>query len=128
MHIYRSSVAVVLTVGILSMGVLPSCGNNSKNESSANSTTIDEVFAKDDPKALLSYKVQLVTVDPGHFHAALVQKTMYSDISPLVYVYAPPGPDLELHQNRIQGFNSRPNNPTFWTQRVYQGVTFLRKC
>jgi hypothetical protein len=38
-----------------------------------------------------SKPVQLVTVDPGHFHAALVQKTMYDDVDSVVYVYAPEG-------------------------------------
>jgi hypothetical protein len=32
---------------------------------------------------------RLITLDPGHFHAALVQKFMYADVDPLVHVYAP---------------------------------------
>ena len=32
--------------------------------------------------------VKLITLDPGHFHAALVQKTMYPQVDPNVYVYA----------------------------------------
>ena len=28
-------------------------------------------------------EVRLITLDPGHFHAALVQKTMYDRISPV---------------------------------------------
>lgn len=36
-------------------------------------------------------KVHLVTIDPGHFHAALVQKTMYADVDSVVHVYAPQG-------------------------------------
>ncbi|GAG07892.1 unnamed protein product, partial [marine sediment metagenome] len=43
------------------------------------------------------YSVKLITLDPGHFHAALVQKTMYDEVSPTVYVYAPKGPDVEDH-------------------------------
>ncbi len=39
-------------------------------------------------------KVKLMTVDPGHFHAALVQKIMYPQVSPDVHVYAPEGPDV----------------------------------
>ncbi len=26
-------------------------------------------------------EVKLITLDPGHFHAALVQKSMYADVS-----------------------------------------------
>ena len=39
-------------------------------------------------------KLELIVVDPGHFHAALAQKEMYPNLSPLVRVYAPVGPDL----------------------------------
>ena len=31
--------------------------------------------------------VKLITLDPGHFHAALVQKSMYPQVDPTVYVY-----------------------------------------
>src|SRR5688572_32522194 len=37
--------------------------------------------------------VRFMTLDPGHFHAALVQKEMYPGVSPQVDVYAPLGPD-----------------------------------
>ena len=45
--------------------------------------------------------VKIMTVDPGHFHAALVQKIMYDQISPDVNVYAPEGPDVKQHLGRI---------------------------
>lgn len=32
---------------------------------------------------------RLMTLDPGHFHAALVQKFMYADVDPVVHVFAP---------------------------------------
>src|SRR5687767_8546021 len=41
--------------------------------------------------------VRLITLDPGHFHAALVQKTMYPGIDPVVHVYAPEGPEVTAH-------------------------------
>ncbi|MES1220523.1 MAG: oxidoreductase, partial [Bacteroidota bacterium] len=56
--------------------------------------------------------VQLITLDPGHFHAALVQKTMYEDVDSTVHVYAPAGNDLQLHLDRINGYNTRTENPT----------------
>jgi predicted dehydrogenase len=71
--------------------------------------------------------VQLVTLDPGHFHAALVQKTMYDDIDSVVYVYAPGGNDLKLHMDRINGYNSRAENPTQWKEVVYTGNDFFEK-
>lgn len=72
-------------------------------------------------------KVRLVTVDPGHFHAALVQKTMYEEVDSVVSVYAPPGNDVELHLKRIEGFNNRQENPTYWKEEVYTGMDFFDK-
>lgn len=71
-------------------------------------------------------KVNLVVLDPGHFHAALVQKTMYAQVSPLVHVYAPAGPDLDDHLQRIDGFNHRQAHPTHWEEKVYTGPDFLK--
>ena len=51
--------------------------------------------------------VRFITLDPGHFHAALVQKEMYPGVSERVDVYAPLGPDLTEHLNRIVAFNTR---------------------
>lgn len=72
-------------------------------------------------------QVRLMTLDPGHFHAALVQKTMYEQISPVVSVYAPEGSDIEDHLNRIAGFNNRIENPTSWQENLYTGSDFLKK-
>lgn len=71
--------------------------------------------------------VRLVTVDPGHFHAALVQKTMYEDVDSVVYVYAPGGNDLKLHLDRINGFNTRADNRTHWKEEIYTGPDFFEK-
>lgn len=72
-------------------------------------------------------EVKLVTLDPGHFHAALVQKAMYDQVSPTVHVYAPEGSDATDHLNRIEGFNSRPDNPTAWIENTYTGPDFIEK-
>jgi len=72
-------------------------------------------------------EVKLMTVDPGHFHAALVQKTTYDQISNVVNVYAPAGEDLTDHENRIKSFSSRKDDPTNWQQNVYIGDDFLEK-
>jgi predicted dehydrogenase len=69
--------------------------------------------------------VTLMTLDPGHFHAALLQKTMYDQVSPKVYVFAPEGPDLRQHLQRIEQFNTRPERPTCWHQVVYSGPDYL---
>jgi predicted dehydrogenase len=72
-------------------------------------------------------EVKLITLDPGHFHAALMQKTMYEQVSPIVHVYAPPGPDVADHLRRIEGFNTRAKSPTAWQERVYTGEDFLER-
>jgi predicted dehydrogenase len=72
-------------------------------------------------------KVTLITVDPGHFHAALLQNVSYDEINPDVYVYAPEGADLKAHLARIEGFNNRAENPTHWNEIVYTGDDFLEK-
>jgi predicted dehydrogenase len=73
------------------------------------------------------YEVQLITVDPGHFHAALVQKIMYDQVSPDVHVYAPEGPDYLQHLDRIKSYNSRAVDPTSWNEIVYTGPDFFEK-
>ncbi len=69
--------------------------------------------------------VKLMTLDPGHFHAALVQKSMYPQVDPVVHVYAPGGADLDLHLKRVEAYNTRAENPTHWQERVYTGADFL---
>ncbi len=72
-------------------------------------------------------KMAIVTLDPGHFHAALVQKSMYPNVDSNVYVYAPEGPDVQLHLDRINAYNSREENPTHWNEQVYTGADFFQK-
>jgi predicted dehydrogenase len=71
--------------------------------------------------------VKIITLDPGHFHAALVQKTMYDNVDSTVYVYAPEGSDVQDHLKRIDGYNNRQENPTRWKEDVYTGPDFLQK-
>ncbi len=72
-------------------------------------------------------KVKLMNLDPGHFHAALVQKTMYESVDPVVHVYAPEGPEVQSYLNLIDSYNSRDEDPTSWTEKVYTGDDFLEK-
>ena len=79
------------------------------------------------PEKIKDKAVQLVTLDPGHFHAALLQKTMYNTVDSVVHVYAPATNDLQLHLNRINDFNTRADNPTHWKEEVYKGNDFFEK-
>src|SRR4030095_13506126 len=69
--------------------------------------------------------VRLMTVDPGHFHAALLQKEMYKGVAPRVDVYAPLGFDLFEHLKRIDAFNRRSDSPTHWETEVHAGPDFF---
>ncbi len=71
--------------------------------------------------------VRIMTLDPGHFHAALVQKEMYPGVSPKVHVYAPLGFDLTEHLNRIARFNLRGDNPTGWELEIHTGADFMER-
>jgi predicted dehydrogenase len=85
---------------------------------------LNSVMAGDKPEPV---QFRLMTLDPGHFHASLVQKFMYADVDPLVHVYAPAGEDLQEHLKRVESFNSRSNQPTHWREEVYTGPDFLEK-
>jgi predicted dehydrogenase len=72
-------------------------------------------------------RVQLITFDPGHFHAALVQKEMLPWVDARVHVYAPLGTDLLDHLGRLGGFNNREDHPTSWQVEVHAGPDALSR-
>src|SRR5690606_36314333 len=72
-------------------------------------------------------EVKLMTLDPGHFHAALVQKTMYDMVNPEVHVYAPEGAELNGHMRLVESYNNRAENPTSWETTIYTGADYLQK-
>ena len=72
-------------------------------------------------------EIRLMTLDPGHFHAALVQKTMYPGVSPQVHVFAPLGADLIAHLNRISAYNARQENPTAWQLEVHASPDYFER-
>jgi predicted dehydrogenase len=65
--------------------------------------------------------VRIVTLDPGHFHAALVHRESYAEVDDLVHVYAPLDLDLGDHLKRVARFNTRPTEPTRWRLEVHAG-------
>ena len=71
---------------------------------------------------------RLVIVDPGHFHATLLQQQMYPGLSPLVRVHAPLGPDLIDYLSRIARYNRRTQAATDWRLDVHRrGVSRKRR-
>ena len=71
--------------------------------------------------------IRLMTLDPGHFHAALIQKEMYPGVDARVHVFAPPGWDLDEHLKRVAAFNAREERPTRWQMEVYRGADFVER-
>ena len=76
---------------------------------------------------LASYLARLIVLDPGHFHAALIQKEPSAEVSPQVSVYAPLGRELLDYLNRIYLFNTRSDNPAAWHLDIHCGGDFLEE-
>ncbi len=71
--------------------------------------------------------VHLIVLAPGHFHAALLQKSMYKQIDSTACVYAPDGPEVKSYLALINQYNTRPDNPTSWKEKVSTGPGYLEK-
>ncbi len=71
--------------------------------------------------------VTFAILNPGHFHAALVQKEMYECVDTNVFVYAPEGEELNQYLSKIESYNSRAKNPTNWNVILYKGEDYLKK-
>jgi predicted dehydrogenase len=72
-------------------------------------------------------QAKLIVLDPGHFHASLVQKDMYPMLDSTVSVYAPMGPDVVDYLSRIALFNSRKENPTAWKIELHAGPDYFER-
>ncbi len=107
---------VFILGGMLSSMAMFSCNSSSerKEDTDENQDT--------------SNRVKLITLNPGHFHAALVQKKEYPGVDPQVHVYAPKDDqDLQAHLALIKQYNDSPDKPTHWDEKVYAGDDFLQK-
>src|SRR5687767_15978509 len=83
-----------------------------------NAASAQQVAQQATPRAD-SARFRLITLDPGHFHASLVQKSMYPDVDSVVHVYSAGGDDLAQHLARIKTFNTRSDQPTRWAERAH---------
>ena len=70
-------------------------------------------------------KLEAEAVDPGHFHAALVQNRTYPEVAREVKVFAPDGAELDAHLKLIGSFNTRGDSPTSWKEVVFRGGDYL---
>ena len=74
-----------------------------------------------------SNKWTLMTLEPGHFHASLIQKSMSDAIDSNCYVFASSDSVAKPHLDLIAGYNNRLDDPTSWNPNVYIGHDFLAK-
>lgn len=72
-------------------------------------------------------EIRLVVLDPGHFHASLLQKFPQRQVNDTVHVYAPEGNELDQYLESIESYNQRPENPTNWQIVLYAGKDYLEK-
>jgi predicted dehydrogenase len=71
--------------------------------------------------------MKLAVLDPGHFHAALVQKTMLPGVDETVHVYAPGGPELDDYLRQVASYNAREMDPTRWRVVTHAGPDYLER-
>lgn len=74
-----------------------------------------------------SDELRLVVLDPGHFHAALVQRTAIAGVCDTVAVYAPEGAGLDQYCANISRFNHRAEEPTCWVEQLTTGEDFFEQ-
>lgn len=71
--------------------------------------------------------LRLIVLDPGHFHADLLQKATYDQVDSTVSVYAPEGAEVQAYLGKVEQYNTRSESPTNWNEKVYTGPDYLEK-
>lgn len=71
--------------------------------------------------------LRLVVLDPGHFHASLLQKNALAELSNTVRVYAPEGAEVGQYLAAVASYNERAEEPTSWQEVVYTGPDYLER-
>lgn len=74
-----------------------------------------------------AHKIKLTVLDPGHFHASLLQKDTLKDISDTIYIYAPEGTGLNQYMESINSYNQRAEAPTSWVCQVHKGDDYFSR-
>lgn len=101
------------TLVILLVALGFSCGEKKSEKQNTMMPTMDNV--------------KLMTLDPGHFHAALVHKTMYPQVDSTIFVFAPDGPEVQDFLIKIDQYNSRVESPTDWQVNPELGDDYLQQ-
>jgi len=72
-------------------------------------------------------KWTLMTLEPAHFHASLIQKSMSEALDSNCFVYGSADNVVKAHLDLLDGYNNRKDEPTSWNPHVYIGNDFLEK-
>ena len=72
--------------------------------------------------------VKIVVLDPGHFHASLLQKNPLASVNDTIRVYAPEGAEVKQYLNDINSYNQRAENPTSWKEEIYIVYRKISEC
>lgn len=72
-------------------------------------------------------QLRLIEVDPGHSHLSGLHSSMLPGVSPVVDIYSPLDPELTAHLSAIGRYNSRLENPTHWSVRLFAGPDYLEQ-
>lgn len=93
------------------MVLISACGEKRLEEKKEKTKTMD--------------KVRLITLDPGHFHAALVQNRMYDQVDSTIHVFAPEGPEVRDFLDKIDSYNQQKDHPTAWQVQAHLGEGYF---
>lgn len=108
----------ILYQWVIILGALLFFSCNMRNDTKAQSSAM---FTGQDGE------IRLVVLDPGHFHASLIQKFPQRLVNDTVHVYAPEGTELDQYLASIDSYNQRSENPTHWEIALYVGENYLEK-
>jgi predicted dehydrogenase len=70
-------------------------------------------------------QLRLIEVDPGHGHLSGLHNKMLPGVSDVVHIYSPLSAELIAHLTAISRYNSRADNPTHWSVRLFAGPDYL---
>lgn len=73
-------------------------------------------------------KYRILTLEPGHFHAALVMKESNPRIDTTCYLYAPDNLATQQYLDYIKNFNTRKQKPTSWNTVWYKEKDYLEQA
>ena len=75
-----------------------------------------------------SCKIEVVVLDPGHFHASLLQKDALAVINDTIRIYAPEGIGVNQYLESIDLTTIGQSLPLHGRNRYIQAKIISRKC